>query len=224
MWSYNYTYPNYLAHYGVLGMKWGVRHSKTGYKSTSIRSAIARRQNDSVDASFKKWGEGTAKKQSAIDLGKKRNASKIAYEKSRTKETKAQYKADNKAYKKALRSNTTYRKGSVRAEVGKDLSSKYLREAKAAQKAGDSKSYETYMNKYDVERASARKAQSVGAARSQRIATAKGLATKTVKGVATAAAVYAGAKAYENYTGKQLNVDALGSAVKMGKKIMQYIY
>ena len=25
MWSYNYTYPNYLAHYGVLGMKWGVR-------------------------------------------------------------------------------------------------------------------------------------------------------------------------------------------------------
>ena len=25
MWSYNYTYQNYLAHYGVLGMKWGVR-------------------------------------------------------------------------------------------------------------------------------------------------------------------------------------------------------
>ena len=25
MWSYHYTYPNYLAHYGIKGMKWGVR-------------------------------------------------------------------------------------------------------------------------------------------------------------------------------------------------------
>ena len=25
MWSYNYTYPNYLAHFGILGMHWGVR-------------------------------------------------------------------------------------------------------------------------------------------------------------------------------------------------------
>jgi hypothetical protein len=29
MWSYNYAYPNYLAHYGVLGMKWGVRKKIT---------------------------------------------------------------------------------------------------------------------------------------------------------------------------------------------------
>lgn len=35
-------------HYGVPGMKWGVR--KKDYSSTSVRAAMARRQNDKVDA------------------------------------------------------------------------------------------------------------------------------------------------------------------------------
>ena len=25
MWTYNYTYPNYICHHGIKGMKWGVR-------------------------------------------------------------------------------------------------------------------------------------------------------------------------------------------------------
>ena len=28
MWTYNYAYPNELYHYGVKGMKWGVRHDE----------------------------------------------------------------------------------------------------------------------------------------------------------------------------------------------------
>ena len=42
-----------LYHYGVKGMKWGVRKKRSSYRSTSLRSAMARRQNEKVDAGFK---------------------------------------------------------------------------------------------------------------------------------------------------------------------------
>ena len=44
-------YNKELYHYGVPGMRWG--HRKTSYKSTDIRSAIARRSNEKVDEGFK---------------------------------------------------------------------------------------------------------------------------------------------------------------------------
>lgn len=130
--EYVIVYPNELNHFGVKGMKWGVRKD---YKANSIRSAIARRQNAKVDKGFQKWKTGSANKQTAIDAGKKANASRLAYESNKKDKTlKAQYKQDNKAYKKALKENTTYRKGSVREAVGQDMSRKYMSAAKKAKK------------------------------------------------------------------------------------------
>ena len=45
------NYNKELYHYGVPGLRWG--HRKTSYKSTDIRSAIARRSNEKVDEGFK---------------------------------------------------------------------------------------------------------------------------------------------------------------------------
>ncbi len=44
MWRYNYIYPNELCHYGVKGMKWGVRRSKEElrYDRGSIASVVNR--------------------------------------------------------------------------------------------------------------------------------------------------------------------------------------
>lgn len=65
---------DYIEHYGVLGMKWGRR--KANYKSTGLKSAIARRANDKVDKSFKKWNENSKKKKITL-LSLERSATKL---------------------------------------------------------------------------------------------------------------------------------------------------
>ena len=190
-----------LYHFGVKGMRWG--HTKTGYRSTSIRSAIARRQNDATDAGFKDWKVNADKKQDAVVAGKKRNEAKRAYESDRSnKQLKADYKTADKEYKKALSKNTTYRKGVVKQEVGKDMSRKYLSDAKKLKKQIDAgqgtdetkKQYQRLMNQYDIERASARRAVAVASKRSQKKASMKRAMTMSVKAAVATAAVAAGSQ------------------------------
>ena len=237
---------NELYHYGILGMKWGIRKDKPSYRSTGVRSALARRSNEKVDKGFKNWNENAKKREDAIALGKKANASKMAYESNRSdKALRSQYKADNKAYKNALKSNTTYRKGQVRKEVGSDLSRKYLSDAKKIQKqlANDpgnkklQKQYNRLMSQHDIERAKARRAPEVAAKRSARKANLKRTATMSVKAVAATATVAAGTYAVNRYLsshnvtldGKsiRLNTQNLRNVVEMAKKakhFMDYFY
>lgn len=210
-----------LYHFGVKGMRWG--HRKNNYRSTSVRSAIARRENNKVDKGFKNWNENAKKRDNAIELGKKANASRRAYENDKSnKSLKSAYKQDNKAYKKALRQNTTYRKGVVKQEVGKDISRKYLSDAKKVKKQLDAdptnkqlkKKYNELMSKHDVERAKARKAVEKANKRSRKKAAIKRGMTMSVKAAGATAACAAGAYAVNRYLDNH-NVTVNGRRVQL---------
>ena len=253
---------NTLYHHGIKGQKWGVRRfqnkdgtltsagkkrkAEDNYRSTGLRSAIARRSNQKVDKSFKDWKANAQKRDDAITLGKKANAAKMAFEKDRSnKSLKTEYKQAQKDYKNALKQNTTYRKGVVRQEVGRDLSRKYLSEAKKVKKQLNNdptnkdlkKQYDSLMSKHDVERANARKATDVSSKRMRLKANIKRTMTMTVKTAATATAVSAGAYAVNKYLndhevsvgGRRVSLSSrdIGSVMELAKKaksFMSYMY
>lgn len=213
-------------------MRWGVRK--------------ARRENEKIDKSFKNWNTNAKNKANAIDLGKKANSARMDYERDTgNKELKKAYKQANKEYKQALRTNTTYRKGAIRGEVGKDMSRKYLSESKAIKKQLNAdpnnkvlqKQYKYLSDQHQYERAKARKAPEVGAKRSARKAALKRQMTVAVKAAVTAAVVAVGVAAVNkalndnNVTlnGQRVslsaqNVNDLSELIKKGKRIMGFFY
>ena len=181
-----------------------------------------------------------------MELGKKANLSKRAYESNKSDKTlKTQYKQDIKAYKKALKGNTTYRKGQIKKEVGSDLSRKYLSDAKKIKKQLDidstnkqlQKQYNKLMSKHDIERANARRAPEVAAKRSKKKAALKRAMTMTVKTAATSAAIAGGTYAVNKYLSNHQvtlngnsvrfstqNISNLMNTAKKVKNFMGYVY
>lgn len=239
---YYETDSNSLTHYGVPGMKWGVRKS---HKSTSLRAIIARKKNEKVDKSFKKWNEQVKNRDNAIELGKKMTLSKMAYMNNKNdKNLKAEYKKDNREYEKAIRKNTTYRKGVVKQEVGRFAARKYLSDAKKVKKElaknpGDKKlqkKYDELMSAHDIERARARRATEVSGKRSRLKASIKRKSTMTLKAAVATTAITTGLYATNKYLNKRqvtlngmpvrvsnANVSMVTDFIKKGKDILGYI-
>ena len=163
----------------------------------------------------------------------------MAYESNKSdKKLKKNYIQANKDYKKALKQNTTYRKGVVKQAVGKDIARKYLGEAKKVKKQLSQdpqnkqlkKKYNDLMSKHDIERAKARRATEVSANRSRKKASMKRAMTMSVKAAIGTAAPAGGVYAVNRYLSNhkttlngqpiRINSEQIKKYTDIGKKIL----
>ena len=234
-----------LYHHGVLGMRWGHRNveTKARYKrgkrgGYSLRGRSAAKKNRKVDKGFERWRSQDQAKARAIEAGKKKNEleiqardSKFRSDISTSKTLSQQKKAANKEYKKALKEVSTYRKGTVKSEVGKDLSKKYLSRSKQLLKEldndpGNSKlnsEYKKSIDRYNIERSKARKAQSVGANRSYKIASLKRKGRSVAIGAGIAGGGYAAVKILQKKGAINISNAQIQNGIRQGSAILRKI-
>lgn len=131
MWEYNYTpYPNELYHYGILGMKWGVRRYQN--KDGSLTNAGRRHYygDSSVARADSKYREAKANRETAKELKKKaRRKAIIPTQKNREgyKEAKKNLKtAKDKEYRSEFEYQTKREAARIRSKnIEFDKKSKY---------------------------------------------------------------------------------------------------
>lgn len=111
MWTYNYTYPDYICHYGIKGMKWGIRRTpaQLGHKaSPKHRDATGRRDYASSRIAYRRQ-----KKKEDYDK-------RLAKDKERYKNDPEKLKRAKENYKTKMdRIDTAAKTSAALREVGK---------------------------------------------------------------------------------------------------------
>lgn len=97
MWTYNYTYPNYICHHGIKGMKWGVRRYQN--EDGSLTAAGKKRASKRMVKSYRK-SRKTDPKTDFLKLNRANSAARTYYRQQRTRDFKTYRNAGHNLDKK----------------------------------------------------------------------------------------------------------------------------